>query len=94
MDETDEIEREIAEMDDPLLQADDMDLAQMLSTSLAQVSSQQEQLGTMLNQLAQMVATLANQIEHLGAYVTAPKQIVRDSNGRPVGVQIKGITNG
>lgn len=94
MDEMEQIDREIAEMDDPLLQADDMDLAQMLSSSLAQVSSQQEQLGAMLGQLSRMVATLAGQIEQLGAYVTAPKQVVRDGNGRPVGVQIRGMGNG
>lgn len=93
MDEMDEIDREIAEMDNPLLQADDMDLAQMLSTSLSQVSAQQEQLGAMLNQLAQMVATLAGQIEQLGAYVTAPRQVYRDANGQ-LGVKVRGFSDG
>lgn len=90
MDEMDEIDREIAEMDDPLLQADDMDLAQMLSRSLAQVTAQQEQLGAMVNQLSQAIGMLAGHIEQLGAYVTAPKQVYRDANGQ-LGVKVKGF---
>ena len=94
MDELDDIDRELAEMNDPLLEADDMDLAQMLSQSLSQVDAQQQQLGAMVNQLSQMVGMLAAQVEQLGAYVTAPRQVVRDMNGRPVGVKIKGMNNG
>lgn len=73
---------------DPMLDVDDMDLAEMLGSSLKQVSDQQQQLAVMIDQLGQMMQMLSQQVERLGAFVTAPRQVMRDMNGRPIGVRI------
>lgn len=79
---------ELDQLDDSMLDIDDMDLAQMLGSSLKQVSEQQQQLAVMIDQLGQMMQMLSQQVEQLGAFVTAPRQVVRDMNGRPVGVRV------
>lgn len=84
MSELDQLE----DLEDPMLDIDDMDLAQMLGSSLKQVSEQQQQLAVMIDQLGQMMQMLSQQVEQLGAFVTAPRQVVRDMNGRPVGVRV------
>ena len=79
---------ELDSLNDEMLDIDDMDLAQMLGSSLKQVSEQQQQLAVMIDQLGQMMQMLSQQVEQLGAFVTAPRQVVRDMNGRPVGVRV------
>lgn len=84
MSELDQLE----DLEDPMLDIDDMDLAQMLGSSLKQVSEQQQQLAMMISELGQMMQMLSQQVEQLGAFVSAPRQVVRDMNGRPIGVRI------
>lgn len=79
---------ELDSLNDEMLDIDDMDLAQMLGSSLKEVSEQQQQLAVMIDQLGQMMQMLSQQVEQLGAFVTAPRQVVRDMNGRPVGVRV------
>lgn len=79
---------ELDSLNDEMLDIDDMDLAQMLGSSLKEVSEQQKQLAVMIDQLGQMMQMLSQQVEQLGAFVSAPRQVVRDMNGRPIGVRI------
>jgi len=40
-----------------------------------------------IGQIAEGQAQLAGAVEQMGAYISAPKELVRDANGRPVGVR-------
>ena len=62
--------------DDDLPEFDDVDLGQVMVQAL-------QQLAQMQQQQMQMMAALAQQLQAMGA----PKRVVRDAQGRIVGVE-------